>query len=447
MAAHTISLPIAVSSEVSTELKITPATPRRTLACVMVVKCAVLVNLVHSRRRQLQSSMSVVTGGAANLKLGKRHRLSLSMDAVTSMQSKFCTLANGATVRDAVRSIVALWGQSSGSDDSPEVAEAVGFLNAAIQRLHESGKDYGFVGRVRRFYSGNLPVSSVELESDVQHVDGRVVFLPLGGYWSIPMSTSNVNISGFAQIAAGIDADDSTTQAISVNNDVAAKFATFTGLTCEWDATARAVRVYSPGASSADNPPLKNAAGSRITKIEGIDWGIQYLTHPDVDFVAGTLTPLRSLDSAESLSAARSRMAGVVYSDNTDLRRPIFYHVKSDNSGGRLPLLHIELAPAAEYVSGSGDADLWELQADVFLEPPRFSCCDVRNGTRLPVPHRYAESLVIPLARYFALSSRYRVQESTVAFVREQAAQALALLGEVDPRAKESQENRREVPK
>jgi len=281
----------------------------------------------------------------------------------------------------------------------------------------------------------------VELESDVQHVEGRVIFFPVGIYWEIPMAVANVNSIGKALLAAVIGASDSTTQLISVTDDVAEKFAIFTGLTCVWDSVNRAVRVYTPGGNVSDL--LKNEAGYELTTLEGIDWGVQYLTPPDVTFVLGTPTPLRPLDSSSAVYAFRSRFSGLTFPES-DLRRPVAYNVRTEHSGTRTPSLSLDLAPAAEYASGSGSQnEPWELQADVFLEPPRFSCCDVASGTRLPVPHRYAESLVIPLARYYALSARYRVQESTVAFVKEQAAQALALIGEVDPRAKEVQENRK----
>lgn len=51
-------------------------------------------------------------------------------------------------------------------------------------------------------------------------------------------------------------------------------------------------------------------------------------------------------------------------------------------------------------------ADDADLAVDVVKEPERYSWSDVRNGTRLRVPHKYVESLLIPVALKWA--SRYR---------------------------------------
>jgi streptomycin 6-kinase len=60
-------------------------------------------------------------------------------------------------------------------------------------------------------------------------------------------------------------------------------------------------------------------------------------------------------------------------------------------------------------------------------------CRDISEATRLHIPNRYAESLLMPLARYYALSSRYfrkpELRESVIA----QAADVLTLLGEFQP--------------
>lgn len=359
MAAHTISLPISVTAGVSAAVKITPAAPRKNISCVVGVQCGVQANLRYSRRLRLAAGIEARTGLTAPLKLGKRHRLSLSIGVKTGMQSRFCTLANGVTVRDAVKAILAMWGQSVSTQDTPEKGEAVGFLNAAMQQLHASGKDFGFVSRVRRSYEvevdSSTPLESIALETDVQSVEGNVV--------------------------------------------------------------------------------LEKAAEVVLS----------------VEIFPAVSTPLRPLGTAEALESTRQRYGGRnnEYSGaangyaNSTLKRPLAYFVRGDTEGVTRPQLNIALAPAAS-TTASGTFN-FILKADVTLHAPRYSCCDVNSGIKLPVPHRYAESLLIPLARYRALSARYRVPDATRAQIAQEAAGALRLLGEVDPRDAEVQRNRGEA--
>ncbi len=78
----------------------------------------------------------------------------------------------------------------------------------------------------------------------------------------------------------------------------------------------------------------------------------------------------------------------------------------------------------------SGGVEL-QLTAHVMLAPPRISCCE--PYTRLPIQHRFAESILMPLVRYLALSSRYfsrpEIREDIVA----QAKDVLTMLGMIDP--------------
>jgi len=451
---------------------LTLSATKRMVSSVLVAFAAQAA-LTWAHTMPARASALVEFAGSANLHHGRHHAMKAHGEVEFTGIFRTCTLTFGMTVRDAVRSIVSMWGQASVAADSPETGEAVTFLNAAMQRLHESGKDYGFVSRVRRFYSGYYPVSSIPLESDVQHVDGNVVFLPFMGRWNMVLTHG---ASG-GDVGGSIVAADLSTTAIAASGNIKTAFETATGMRCQWTGPISTLSILVPGGEESDYPPLRNTAGVALSQLLNIDsgWGLEIigLVHPTVaysGFTSGITwteplrTPLRPLDGSASVDAVRARFRSSKFS-GLNLRRPLAYAVKSSPSrtsvkgmfnetvqdaqhSSRAPTLEIQLAPAAEYTSGTGPLggtvqDIWELQADVFLEPPRFSCCDVASGTRLPVPHRYAESLVIPLARYYALSARYRVQESTVAFVKEQAAQALALIGEVDPRAKEVQENRK----
>lgn len=105
------------------------------------------------------------------------------------------------------------------------------------------------------------------------------------------------------------------------------------------------------------------------------------------------------------------------------------------------PIIKIEIAPwlgsagVTDTVTGGvEDVFFWELRADVLVDAPRYSCGDIALGTRLAVPHGYVESLVLPLAKFYALSSGRTVKPEVAEAVRQQAAEALKLIGAVDPR-------------
>lgn len=354
MAAYSLSLAIVVVGVVSAPAA---AVPSKSLTASIVSVSRVQTGLVLSHNQWLSCTMDGKVTVGANLRHGRLYQMKAAITTDFALQAKTCTLGDGVTVRDAVNAIMALWGQSCGSDDSPMMGEAVGFLNAAMQRLHSGGKDFGFVSRVRRTYGfdliyGDPPVTRIELESDVQHVEGNVVLSKPAEY-------------------------------------------------------SLAVEIY-----------------------------------PAED------TPLRPLSSSEAVESVRQRYSNNRFSgqpnqfQNTNIVRPIGYFVRAETETAfPRPGLCIELAPAMSR-SSSGDTLAVSILVDVHLHAPRYSCCDVRSGAKLPVPHRYAESLLIPLARYLALSARYRVQESTVAMVRQQAGEVRKLLGDVDPRDAEVQNNR-----
>lgn len=110
------------------------------------------------------------------------------------------------------------------------------------------------------------------------------------------------------------------------------------------------------------------------------------------------------------------------------------------------PIIKIEIAPwlgAAELVDtvtgGVADLFFWELRTDVLVDAPIYTCADITGNSRLAVPHAYVETLVLPLAKYYALAAGHTVKPDVAAAIEKQAAEALALIGQVDPRETASQ--------
>lgn len=109
---------------------------------------------------------------------------------------------------------------------------------------------------------------------------------------------------------------------------------------------------------------------------------------------------------------------------------PLAYLVESlrDTAGGeddnvkiRLSLVPVPAAPGSMLVP-------------VTKEPPTYTTANLCDDTEPPVPHKYHESILLPLARWNVVSSSYFSKPELVAVLRDDRKRALVLLGMVDPR-------------
>jgi hypothetical protein len=152
-----------------------------------------------------------------------------------------------------------------------------------------------------------------------------------------------------------------------------------------------------------------------------VDRAAQSVVAPVSIMIDGQRRLLRPLGS---LSALRS-FAEAYY---TGSDAPLAYFVEMlEGASGTGMRIYLAPAPPTEAAA--------TLEYDVILKPQRFSC--QFPGVRLPVPHLYAETLLLPLAKWYALSSRYFERPEIKPAVEAQAAEVLTLLGEFSPRPKE----------
>ncbi len=91
-------------------------------------------------------------------------------------------------------------------------------------------------------------------------------------------------------------------------------------------------------------------------------------------------------------------------------------------------VLHVVPAP---------DADT-NLLVDVAMECPRYEWRDYCQCTPLHIPHRYAESVLLPVCRHRAMSSHYFIKEDRRELIENEYAVAMQVLGLVDPQLKEA---------
>lgn len=104
--------------------------------------------------------------------------------------------------------------------------------------------------------------------------------------------------------------------------------------------------------------------------------------------------------------------------------RAFFLQGANQNKGDNVALtLYVAPTPVGNTV----------LLVDVSLEPPRYTWSDVTAGTPLEMPHRYAETLLLPLVKHWAMSHRNFVLRALEPAIKDQYAIARDLLGLVDP--------------
>jgi hypothetical protein len=79
------------------------------------------------------------------------------------------------------------------------------------------------------------------------------------------------------------------------------------------------------------------------------------------------------------------------------------------------------------------------LLVDVAMECPRYEWRDYCQCTPLHIPHRYAESILLPICRHRAMSSHYFIKEERRELIENEYSTAMQVLGLVDPQLKEAE--------
>jgi hypothetical protein len=131
------------------------------------------------------------------------------------------------------------------------------------------------------------------------------------------------------------------------------------------------------------------------------------------------LTPVRSIGELESFSA--------LYLDGATLDEPVAYHVERLKQSADDParcVLHVTPAVAGASVS---------LLLEVVKEPPRYTADDLNSSPLVPIPHQYAETLLIPIIRYNASSYYLFTGAELKGTIDREYQMAMVSLGLADP--------------
>jgi hypothetical protein len=153
------------------------------------------------------------------------------------------------------------------------------------------------------------------------------------------------------------------------------------------------------------------------------------------DSIQNIIGPVRRADNKRPLVLVNTRAEidqfEELFLDEPISGTPVGYHIERLSQSEQDPVrcvFHVAPAPAGAT----------SFLMDVVLEAPRFSWTDVSICSRVPVPHRYVESLILPVARYHAMSSHLFIFPERAQQITSDYAQASALLETANPLPAES---------
>lgn len=161
----------------------------------------------------------------------------------------------------------------------------------------------------------------------------------------------------------------------------------------------------------------------------------------DLETVFGsfTLRPVRSRHELEAFRLSSDRLAWPLSPAEAALAPyvlPVAYFTEAEDlqNGAATgpPNLRLMFGPIFSALRA------YKVEVQAHIQPPRMTCASLSDGSILPVPHRFAETLLVPLAKYYALSSRWFRRDDLREAVQLQARDALLLTGEIQPAAVEA---------
>lgn len=141
------------------------------------------------------------------------------------------------------------------------------------------------------------------------------------------------------------------------------------------------------------------------------------------------LVPIGTIGELETFSD--------IYLDGEGADSPVAYHVERLNQSGGDP------AKCVFHVNSVIDGDDVSFLLEVVKEAPRFIVNDLSSCPVVPIPHRYVESLLLPVARYQASSFylfRMADQKPTIDREYQQAMISLGLADPINPQTGDNKE-------
>jgi hypothetical protein len=129
-----------------------------------------------------------------------------------------------------------------------------------------------------------------------------------------------------------------------------------------------------------------------------------------------------------------------LYLENQTAEEPLAYHIERTNQVGNDP------ARTIFHVTPPVTGDSLDFLLEVVKEAPRYTINDLTACPVIPIPHRYVESLLLPIARYQASTFHLFRKTDQKETIDREYKQARISLGLADPLPGKAGDNKEGTP-
>ena len=157
-----------------------------------------------------------------------------------------------------------------------------------------------------------------------------------------------------------------------------------------------------------------------------LDNTVQNVTGPARLTTGEPLTPLGNVSEFETFDDA--------FIEDEPATKPVAYYIERNFQSANDPAKCTMMISPVPTQSVS-------VRLDVVLEAPRYTVLDFVSCPVCPIPHKYVESLLLPVSRYLASHSHLFIDRDRQAIIEKDYMQARELLDVADPLPGQSGEN------
>ena len=157
-----------------------------------------------------------------------------------------------------------------------------------------------------------------------------------------------------------------------------------------------------------------------------MDQTIQNVIGPARLSTGEPLVPLANISESESFSSA--------FLEESSPTRPVGYFVERNNQSGADP------AKCTMILSPVPSSNI-TVRVDVVKEAPRYTILDLDSCALCPVPHKYVESILMPVCRYLSMHSHLYTNRESEKTIERAYIEARRHLDVADPLPGQSGEN------
>ena len=363
------------------------------------------------------------------------------------------------SIKEVVDEMLLMWGiESTALARDFLKQQAINEINASMQMVSAQAKGLDYLGRTTRTYALTQQQRSVTLESDVQNVEGPVRWvrpavaleelsgespyvwrLDLGrlerGYFTITLTVDGT-ATAYSVFVEEVDGTDPWLLSSGLSPSIA------TAGESTRDTGRENQALDGPGILAAFEANAKVNAGDLFITGKWPEYRFELTTAHTSTLAISNISsstirsedpPLRPIASRGQLESWRQTLGAYTTG------HPEYYYISRTRTGNAEgTAIALEIRPDPDL--GVGVA-VGSLSVDVAIEPSRFTFDDYSVSKEIPLPHRYVESLFLPIVRFRGMVSHYYVgSQEASASIQANYQAALVQFGIVDPQIEEAQE-------